>query len=398
MVDRLGGSPDATILATGKKTSAPLAALANGTALRYLDFNASYGGRDPGKVSGLVPATLAVAEGLGQSGRDLIAALVAGGEVQCRLCDFAGAPRLKSRGWHNSCSLGMAAAVATAHLLAGDSAAMAEAISISGTHLNTLAQIQHGRISAIKASADGWAAKGGIEAAMLAASGLTGPEEILEGRAGWTAAVAGGLDYDAFLAPLGGRYRVAEARIKSFAAAGSNQMAVQAAVDIRDQESLRIDRIARIEVLLPEKSYQDPAVNDETKRFPRNRETADHSFYYTVAIALLDGECGEAQYHPDKLASPAVRALLEKTSLQADPELANVKGAGVRIVLSDGTVHERRHLRSRGKPDPLSDRALLRKFDRHMAEVYGKAESDAIKAAILDLDRCRDMRDFTRLF
>ena len=78
-------------------------------------------------------------------------------------------------------------------------------------------------MATIKASADGWVAKAGIEAATLAAAGLTGPVDLFEGKAGWTKSVAGVVDYDDLLAPLG-ELRILKARLKPFAAVGPSVM------------------------------------------------------------------------------------------------------------------------------------------------------------------------------
>jgi 2-methylcitrate dehydratase len=365
-----------------------LAALANGTALRYLDFNAGYsGGRDSTKLSGLIPPVLAVAEAEGRSGKDLIAALVAACEVAGRLSEFAGDPDVKHRGWHHTCGLQFGCAAGAARLLSDDPRLTAEALAISGTHQNTLGQIQHGRISMIKAT-------------LLAINGLVGPDEIFEGHAGWASRVAGTVDFDGLLAPLDGNYRILNTRIKAFAVVGPAQSAVQAMVDLREEKRITPDLIKKIVVLLPERVVTDPAVTGENKRFPRNRETADHSYHYTAAIALMEGTCGEAQYAKDKLSSPEVRALIEKITLAADPEFSKNRsgGGGVRITLKDGSIHEKRHSLPPGHRDnPMSDAQLFGKFASQAGLLFDSDRTEAIKAAISDLEHCERVPDFTHL-
>jgi 2-methylcitrate dehydratase len=400
-IDRMGGHAQATVIGTKHRTSAPLAALANGTALRYLDFNASYNGHDPSKVSGLLAAALAVAEMENRSGKDLITAMVAGAEMQCRLSDYAGDPSLKDRGFHHTCNLQFGAVVAAGRLLNLDAATLAQAMSISATHLNTLAQIQHGKITMIKASADAWAAKGGVEAALLAACGLTGPDEILEGKAGWTRAVAGKVDYDGLLGPIKPHeFRIAKARIKAFAVVGPGQTVVQSAVDLRAEKKIDPNQIEKIVISLPERVVSDPAVDDDKKRFPKNRETADHSFHYIVAIGLIDGDVGEAQYAPEKLASPLVRRLLENTTLRSDAEFSAKRtgGGGVQITLKDGTVLEKRYMAPPGHPtNPMTDEQVARKYDRQMEPVFPKAQSEAVKQAVFALETCGNVNELGKL-
>lgn len=398
---RLGGRPEATIFGTGIKTSMALAAFANGTALRYLDFNDVFSGRrDTSHPSGNLPGALAVAEAEGRSGRDLIAAIVAAYELQSRLCDNAGVPNLKKRGWHHTCNLQFSSAAAAALLLSDDPEITANALAISGTHQNTLAQIQHGRIATIKATADGWIAKAAVEAALLALEGVGGPDEIFEGTAGWGKVVAGGADFEAMLAPAQG-FRIVEVRFKPFAAVGPAAAPIQAAVDLHATGKVPIDRIKRVEIQMPGDIVDDPAV-DEAKRYPANRETADHSFYYCVAMGLMEGDVGEAQYAPEKLTSPRVRALLSTMSMVADPEFTagrpEISGGGVRVTLDDGSVHERRHPVQPGHPrNPLTDDQLAAKFRRQLAPLFPAARIDAIQRAVMGLEDCADVAEFAAL-
>ena len=399
VAEALGGRPQATVFGCGLRTSAALATLANGTALRYLDYNDAYGGRDAAHPSGSLPAAFAVAEARRRSGPDLIAALVAAYEVQIRLCDSAGEPSLKERGWHHTCNLQFAATAAAARLIGGDPEITAQALAISATHQNTLAQIQHGRIAMIKATADAWVAKGAVEAALLAEQGLTGPDEIFEGASGWTAAVAGAVDYGRLLRPLDGAFGILEARIKPFAAVGPAQAPIQAAVEIYARHRPAAEDVEEVIVGLPRRIVEDPAVSGEEKRFPKNRETADHSYPYCVAVALLEGDCGEAQYAPDRLASPRIRRLLERTRLEADPEYSEPRsGGGVRLTLRDGTVHEIRLPFAPGSAgNPLSDLQAEAKFHRQMAVSFPEPDAAAIKETILGLENCARIGDLAAM-
>jgi 2-methylcitrate dehydratase len=401
VVDSLGGKPVATIIGTDVSTSAPLAVLANGTALRYLDFNDGYSNRDSCHPSGNLPVVMALAEAQGLSGRRMIEALVTAYEVHLRLCDSAGEPNLKQRGWHHTTNLPFAAAAGAARLLTDDTAVIAQAMAIAATHQNGLAQIQHGRIASMKATAEAFVAKAALEATLLALNGVTGPDEIFEGHAGWTSIVAGTVDYEGLLAPVGPNYAISKVRLKPYAAVGPAAAPIAAAVEIFSTGRAPPEAIEKIIVMLNDHVLEDPAV-DEAKRYPANRETADHSFHYCTVIALLEGTCGEAQYAPEKLASPIVRELLAKVSLVSDPEISALRpranGGGVRVILRDGTMIERRYLYPPGHPkNPLTDKQILTKFDGLVAEHLAPARREAIKAAVFDLDRCENVSEFMRL-
>src|SRR5438477_8450751 len=86
----------ATVIGTSHQSTPELAAFANGTMFRYLDFNDTYLSKEPAHPSDNIAALLAIAEAFDSSGDDLIAAIVLSYEIQCRLCD---AYSIRSRGW-----------------------------------------------------------------------------------------------------------------------------------------------------------------------------------------------------------------------------------------------------------------------------------------------------------
>src|ERR1700716_3700615 len=86
----------ATILGTNRKAPPDWAAFANGCCIRYFDYNDTYLSKEPAHPSDNLAAVFAVAESVGSSGRELIAAIALAYEVQCRLCDAAS---IRAQGW-----------------------------------------------------------------------------------------------------------------------------------------------------------------------------------------------------------------------------------------------------------------------------------------------------------
>ena len=108
---------------------------------------------------------------------------------------------------------------------------------------------------------------------------------------------------------------------------------------------------------------------DPGRRFPATRESADHSFYYCVAIALLEGDCGEAQFDIEKLTQPALRQALTCVELVEDPDYSalwpQTGGGAVQVQMRDGTTLESRYDYPPGHPrNPLDRAALLRSSTR----------------------------------
>src|SRR4030095_2108420 len=116
----------------------------------------------------IVPAGLATAEGEGRSGRELLTALVAGYEVQCRCArDFI--PSTPARGFRASPVYGiLGCAATTAKLLGLDAAGVGNAIKLAASFAGSLIEGQ--RTGARDADfAEAQAARSGMWAASLAA-------------------------------------------------------------------------------------------------------------------------------------------------------------------------------------------------------------------------------------
>jgi len=163
-----------------------------------------------------------------------------------------------------------------------------------------------------------------------------------------------------------------------------------------------LGEIERIVVLLPAFALGTPSAH-AGRRYPPHIESAQHSFYYCAAIALLDGACGEAQFAPDKLASASVRELLAKIELAEDAEFTALwpqsAGGAVELRLRDGAVRSHRCPYPLGHPRlALSAPELAGKYHDYADPVLGHAAAVALRNAVSDLDACGDLREFTRLF
>jgi 2-methylcitrate dehydratase len=127
------------------------------------------------------------------------------------------------------------------------------------------------------------------------------------------------------------------------------------------------------------------------------RESADHSFWYCVCIALLDGACGEAQFDMARLRDPALRRLLEHTELVEDAALTAhwpAAGGAVEVRLADGHVLERRHAYPPGHPcNPLEQAVLDAKFHELADPVLGRPRAAALAQAVMALEECASIRE-----
>src|ERR1700729_2536279 len=161
------------------------AAFLNGALAHSLDFDDTHaaGSLHPGAP--VIPAALAAGEMAGASGADVLAAIIAGYEVTCRIALALPAGEHYDRGFHPTATcgaFGAAAAAARVFGLDADGVASALGIALSQT-AGSLQFLQTGAWT--KRFQVGWAAMAGLAAATLASKGFKGAGEAIEGTHGF---------------------------------------------------------------------------------------------------------------------------------------------------------------------------------------------------------------------
>jgi 2-methylcitrate dehydratase len=140
----------ASILGSRQRTLPELAAFANGTLVRYLDFNDTYLSKEPAHPSDNIPAAWAVGQVAGAEPREIITAIVLGYELQCRLCDAAS---LRAHGWDHVCYGAFSTALLASRLWGLSVEQTAHALGLAGVCNFATRQTRTGQISDWKACA-----------------------------------------------------------------------------------------------------------------------------------------------------------------------------------------------------------------------------------------------------
>ena len=321
-VDVPGG---ATLWGTTHKTLPDLATFANGSLVRYLDFNDTYLAKEPAHPSDNLAAVLAAGEAARASGKRVIQAIALAYEVHCRLCDAAA---LRPRGWDHVTYGPFSSALGAAKVMKLSDAQTVQAINLAGVANIALRQTRVGDLSMWKACAFSNAARNGVFAAMLAQQGMTGPSPIFEGEKGFMQLVSGPFEF----APLGGEkgqsgavpFKILDTYVKHYPVEYHAQTAVEAALALREDmlKAEGVDALAAITDI--EIGSYDVAIEiigrDPEKWRPHTRETADHSFPYCVAAALMDGKMTMRSFETKRLADPALLQLMQKVRVVPQPE------------------------------------------------------------------------------
>ena len=397
-VAELDAGAQATLLGTGAKANAQFAALANVVAIRYQDYNDVYFGPAwTAHPSDTIATVLAAAEWCGRSGRDFLLGMVIAYEVQMRFSDLPVARNLWHRGWHHTAACSYAAAAGAGRMLGLDGRQIGHAVALSGARSNTFSEIRHGDIPMDKALSAPIVASQAILYALLARQGFTGCGTLLEGPYGFGQAVAGGVNVEP-LVPQRGDYRIMKIGLKPYPVEGMTPAMVEAAIALRNEHQLDPGEIVSIRILAHEEAVTKPSWDDH-KFAPTNKETADHSFYYCVAVGLVAGECTSEQFNDDWLRNPAVAKLMAVTTLEAKPELTALFKQGARPAAVEVTtrrgVFSREVLYPKGDPrNPMSWADVTQKFMKQAGPVLGSTLAQEIVERTSAVEKETDMRAF----
>jgi len=304
-----------TVLTSGEKTSPDLAAFANGVMIRYLDFNDTYAGSPTCHPSDLFAPVLAVADARNGNGKDVILGTVLGYEVLCGLIDAGSKER--GRIWDQSTYGVIAAAVVAAKLFGHTKEQMANAISLAVSSHISLEQIRRGQISHWKGCALANASRNAVFCAMLAAKGMTGPEEVFEGKAGFLNSTGIRFEITPF-ADSAESYRILKARLKAFPSGYFSQSAIEAILNLRTQIP-DLDDIKEIRLQTFPAGYEVMG-SGEANWQPETRESADHSLPFVMAVALMEGNLEIRHYDEMYYKRSDVRALMQKIKVRIGEE------------------------------------------------------------------------------
>ncbi|MDR5709724.1 MAG: MmgE/PrpD family protein [Armatimonadota bacterium] len=398
----LSTSNGATLWGTPVKAPPGAAAFANAVMVRYLDFNDTYLSREPLHPSDMIPALVALAEWRKCSPRDLIAAIALAYEVGVCLCDAAS---LRAHGWDHVNYTALGTACGAAYLLRLTPPQTEHALAITAVPHAAMRQTRAGELAMWKGAAAAEAARNALEAALLAASGMTGPYRPFEGEMGFFAQLLQGERFDeAALRPLAEQAppaRIRDTYIKFWPVEYHAQSAVDAALRLR-QQIRDPARIASVHIETFRAAYEIIA-KDPEKWEPKTRETADHSLPYIVAVALLDGEVHRASFEPARFQDLAIRAFLrDRVTLREDPELTRGYPEGIpnRITVRtrEGATYMEEVRFPRGHArNPMMDEEVTEKFRRNVAEVWSPDQAERVAEWVWRLEEQEDVAELVRL-
>ncbi|SHE88927.1 2-methylcitrate dehydratase [Lampropedia hyalina DSM 16112] len=384
-----GGNPLCTLIGGGK-TAPDRAAFYNGALVRYLDFMDSYLAKgETCHQSDNLGAVLAAAEYANQDGDVLLSALAVAYQVQGRLCDVA---PVRAKGFDHTVQGAYAVAAGVARALGLDAVKTANAIAISGTSNNALRVTRTGALSHWKGLAYPHTAFIGTHAAFLAYRGITGPAEVFEGNKGFKEAIAGPFEIDWRKEDL---ENVRKSIIKRYNAEIHSQSSIEGAIELQAAKGFNGSDIERLDIEIFDVAYHIIGGGEEgDKTIIRNKEEADHSLQYMVAVALLDGNVLPAQYEQERIVRADVQDLLHRVKVRPKQEYTDRFPGEVvttlTFTLKDGSQHRITKTDYEGfHTRPMGWETVIAKFTGLATPFTSEKVRDQIVDAVRNLEHIR---------
>lgn len=381
----------------GRKSPPDRATLHNGALVRYLDFNDSFLAKgETCHPSDNVAPVMCCSEYADASGADYLVALGVAYEVQCRLSEVA---PVRNKGFDHVTQGTFAVAAGASRALGLDSKRTANAIATSGTALNALRVTRTGKLSNWKGLAYPFMASSAVECAFLARERITGPLEIFEGNKGFMDAISGRFEVDWKDEKLN---LVEKTILKKYNAEIHSQSAIDCILKLRAR-GLKPEEVSSIEVRIFDVAFNIIGGGEEgEKKSVSTKEEADHSLPYILAIALIDGTVGPAQYASPRINSPDVQALLRKITVKPDEEFSrqfpDAMPCEIKARTTDGKEFDEKTVDYEGfYTRPMSWKTASEKFRSLAAPRTDDALQSDIIAAVSNLENI-EIRELTALF
>ena len=392
------GKEEATLIGEDTKVSVSSAIIANETMIRYLDFNdVLYFPKSPGKIGGAHPsdslaAALAVGEQRQASGKDIIAAGVAAYETIGRMVDSL-AEGLTPMGFHHGSVMPYAGAVIAGKLMGLTAEQMTHAMGIGGSAAVGLAinDAEGEEYNNTKNLADGLMVERGVLGALLAQRGFTGPERIIEGNKGFAHSLLRGVN-NYLNKPLPNGFYLMGARTKFYPTESTNQGHLAATSLLVNEHDLTPDDIEDVTLRMSKRTCEHNG--DPAKKYPRNKETADHSAYFMTALGIVTrGNVTPSSFNDAAYADPVINMLIEKVKLEHGPEYDPIPPAAqVTVRTKDGRTLVKRVDHPKGNAENrMSDDDLRQKFIACADDRMPLEQIDRVVETCLNLEKLDDI-------
>lgn len=384
----------ASIWGRGETASGTNAALLNGTMIQGYELDDA----NPASIhscAAVLPAVLAAAEYVGSDkvdGERLLRAIIAGFEVGPRVGLCMNGNRMLVKGWHTPGIFGpFPAAVAASVVLGLDGDQLSHALGIAGPQAAGLMSAQFG--SMVKRMLSAKAAQSGLYAALLAADGFTGIDNIFEEEYGGYCTTftqtSDQFDLSALTDGLGTRWETMRISIKRHASVGTNLSALDAIEELVNETGLKATDVEQIIVGMTEDavrhSYWTPYV-------PVGLTAAQMHLGFCIAMKLIEGEVFVDQMIDENIGRPDLVEFSKRVVAVRNGERERkgrpfARGADVKVILRNGRALNKTVDNFLGSYQrPMDDEQMRTKYRRLASKTLSQGSVTELEATVQSLE------------
>ena len=236
---------------------------------------------------------------------------------------------------------------------------------------------------------------------MLARQGFRGPAAVFEGTHGFFTAFGGADEYryDKLL-EVGKLWETPKLAFKSYPCGSISHPYMDCALRLKQKYRPKLDDIAEVVCRTAEGPVHRLWEPLPDKQRPVSSYGAKFSLPYSIAVMLVRGEAGLAEFTDEAIKEPGVLGLAAKVRYVLDPTIDYPRhfSGHVKIVMRDGQGFEENQPHPRGgQEDPLPPAEIQAKFCANAALALPQSRVDLIAEQILRLESLSSIADLTEL-
>ena len=398
MTKEAGGRPESIVIGCGFRTSAVMAAFANGAMAHCLDFDdQSPWGQHAG--SSVLPAVIALAQRQRDvTGKDLITAIAIGHDLFNRFIQNV----TWKKDWNFSTVMGVFCATAAAcHILKLSRDQTRHALGIALMQCSGTMEVINSVGSDLRAMYAGFSAKGAVIASLLAEKGVTGVPKVFEGPHGVFQMYFGGqYNRAGIVSGLGQQYTGDLTLFKRWPAVGTSHSHIHATIGLVVDNDVKPEHIKEIRICVGD-YHQLMCEPLDARRAPATLVDAKFSLPFLVAVAAAKRQVSLSDFSSAELKNPEVLATARKVVPVPDATLdwkTEMPLGRVEIETTDGRILSRVGVDVPGSPTaPMDWTAMWKKFEECNAVASVPRAPEHLHSAFLVAQKLDQEADCSKL-
>ena len=398
-----GGKEEGSVLVFGDKFPLPNTVLINSTMANALDYDDTHerGGIHAGCV--VIPTALALSEQKGDiSGIEFLTAVCLGIELGCRI-GMAAIPRkpLLRGGWTYPTLHGYFSAAAVAGRILGlDADKIHDALGLAYHQAAGNMQAHHDGAE-VKMMGPGFASRGGVTAALMSQSGISGTRHVFDGaQLSFYNVYHAGCNREVFLNGLGYKFEMYDMGFKPYPSCRASHHYIDVVINLARENDIQPEEVEEV-IIHTCKEVHTLCTPEEVKRKPENPVAAQFSLPWILACAIQRREVGLGEFNPEALRDNALIAMAAKVHPVLDASLTNKEApAKVSIKTKKGTLETNTGYPFGSLKNPMTFEDIEHKLmDCATASVKTISEQNLIKVVsmVKTLEHVENVKDFITL-